>query len=95
MTEQRNDPDVRFWVSRKFWIASAITGALLALALTKTVVFSPEQILDFFKWLLGVLIGSHVMTDVTSLVISRSKEDRSRTTDYDWTIVDERKDEAK
>jgi hypothetical protein len=73
MTEQRNAPDKRFVFSRKLWIAGAVTGSLLVLALAKVVVFTSEQILDFFKWLLGLLLGSHALTDVASIVVNGRK----------------------
>lgn len=95
MTEQRNEPDVRFWLSRKFWIVTMVVVALFALAQSGAVAFTPDQILDFFKWLLGVAIGGHVLTDVTSLVVSGKTERSRRLGALNLKLSDTRKDEAK
>ena len=65
---QENSPDVRFWLSRKFWFVILIAGVFLALALTKTMVFTTDQALEFLKWLLALALGAHAATDITSLV---------------------------
>ena len=95
MTEQRSARDGRFLFSRKLRIAGAVTGALVVLAVTKVVVFTPEQILDFFKWLLGLLLGSHALTDVTSLVVGGKTERSRRLGALNLKLSDTRKDEAK
>jgi len=56
-----------FWKSRKFWIVVLIAGSFLAIVLTKAMSFSSDQVLEFFKWLLGITLGTHALTDMTSI----------------------------
>lgn len=86
--EQRNPADVRFWLSRKFWFVAMAIAALTTLAGTKTVVFTPEQILDFLKWVLTIAVGGHVATDVTSLVASRVGRSKSASPRVTYTTAE-------
>lgn len=56
-----------FWKSRKFWIVVLIAGSFLAIVLSKAMSFSSDQVLEFFKWLLGITLGTHALTDMTSI----------------------------
>ena len=54
-------------IPRKILFALIACATLLALALSKTVVFTPEQIMEFLKWVLALIVGGHVATDVGAL----------------------------
>lgn len=70
MSRQKNDPDVRFWLSRKFWMAVISAAVFTVLAASKAVVFSSSEVMTFVLGLAGISIGGHVVTDIASLVTS-------------------------
>jgi len=57
-----------FWLGKKFWHVMIAAMVILILALTKTVQFSPEQIMNFVLTLVGIGVGGHVLTDVSGIV---------------------------
>jgi len=61
----------KFWLSRKFWYVMAAYATILALALTGTMQFTTEQIMDFLGVVVIAALGTHAATDITSLIVSR------------------------
>lgn len=93
MSQQKNEPDVRFWLSRKFWMAMVAAMVFTAFGISKTVVFSSMEVMTFVLGLAGMSIGGHVITDVASLITSviegnkiRDKQQLVFTTTEDMTI---------
>lgn len=61
-----------FWKSRKFWYVLIAAIVFVSLALTKTVVFTSDQVMVFVLALAGLGIGGHTVTDIAS-TIAKSK----------------------
>jgi uncharacterized membrane protein len=68
MAEQKNDTDVRFWTSRKFWLEVIAAAVFVTMSLTDQVEFTPEQVLAFVLGLAGIAVGAHAATDIVSLI---------------------------
>lgn len=81
MSQQKNEPDVRFWLSRKFWMAVISAAVFTSLAMTKTVMFSSTEVMTFVLGLAGISIGGHVVTDIASLITSvvETKDNKAAT----------------
>lgn len=60
-----------FWTSRKFWMSITSAAVFTALAVTGTVAFSSGEVMTFVLGLAGISIGSHVVTDIASMVAVR------------------------
>lgn len=76
-TQQAGARRLRF--PRKILFALIACATLLTLALSKTVVFTPEQIMEFLKWVFALLVGGHVATDVGALfALGRERSGRAK-----------------
>lgn len=70
MTTEENGP---FWQSRKFWMQVIAALVFAALAMTKAVEFTSEQVLVFVLGLAGIGISAHAATDIVSLITASRK----------------------
>jgi len=57
-----------FWKSVKFYYALMAIGAFLAIVLTGTMTFTPEQTIDFILTLFGINVGAHALTNISAVI---------------------------
>lgn len=62
----KRQSDVRFWLSRKFWLEVMAAGVFLTLQLSGSMDFSEEQAMIFVISLAGLGVVAHTVTDIMS-----------------------------
>lgn len=67
MAENKNG-EKPFWKTTKFYYALMALGAFLALALTGTMVFTPEQTINFILTLFGINVSAHALTNISAVI---------------------------
>ena len=68
MSEKKENGDKPFWKSTKFVYAVLALGAFLALALTGTMAFTPEQTIQFLLGVFGINVSAHALTNISAIV---------------------------
>jgi len=56
------------WKSTKFIYALVAVAAFLALALTGTMAFTPEQTINFLLGVFGINVSAHALTNVSAII---------------------------
>ena len=62
------EKSVPFYLSRKFWMEIVAASVFLALALTKTVTFTSQEVMLFVLGLAGIAVGGHTVSDGISMI---------------------------
>lgn len=65
---EKKDGEKPFWHSVKFYYALMAIGAFLAIVLTGTMTFTPEQTLEFILTLFGINVGAHALTNISAVI---------------------------
>ncbi len=70
MTEPSTDNlNTPFWQSRKLWRELLAVVVLLVLTMTDTVTFTADQVVTVILGILGIGVGAHAASDVTSQIM--------------------------
>jgi hypothetical protein len=68
MSEKKSEENKPFWQSTKFIYAVLALAAFLALTLSGTVVFTPEQTMNFLLGIFGINVGAHATTNIAAII---------------------------
>lgn len=68
MSTQRMQADKPFYLKMKFWYTILAIAVFLAMSLTRTVVFTNEQVMTIILGLLGITSGAHALTDIAAII---------------------------